>query len=328
MNLQDVQQYISSINEHSFKKIALSLFQYHFSQNPIYSAFCKALKINSRQITFVNQIPFLPVSFFKNHKITTHQFNPLTIFESSGTTGLETSRHYVSHIELYEKSFVEGFRYFFGDPQKYVILSLLPSYLERNNSSLVYMMDHLIRLTGNPVSGFYLHEHEKLYSTLSQLSISGKKTILLGVSFALLDFSEKYRMNFPELIIVETGGMKGRRKEMTRKELHYTLKNSFGVKTIHSEYGMTELLSQAWSHGNGKFQSPPWMKILIRDPNDPFSFLTAGKTGGINVVDFANAFSCPFIATDDLGMLNENGSFEIIGRFDIASVRGCNTMIY
>lgn len=327
MKLHAALDFISPMSEPTVNKIACSLFEYHFLHNRVYSDFCKALKIIPEEIQTIKQIPFLPISFFKNHKIIIPDTSPVTVFESSGTSGADTSRHYVAFTDLYEQSFLKGFRYFYGDPGQYAILALLPSYLERKNSSLVFMMDRLIQLSENPHSGFYLNEHEQLFKTLSKLKETGQKTILLGVSFALLDFSEKCRMHFPELIVVETGGMKGRRREMTREELHHTLKDSFGVESIHSEYGMTELLSQAWSNGNGKFQSPPWMKIFIRDSNDPFSFLAAGKTGGINIVDFANTFSCPFIATDDLGRINHDGTFEVTGRFDYSAIRGCNTMI-
>jgi phenylacetate-coenzyme A ligase PaaK-like adenylate-forming protein len=249
------------------------------------------------------------------------------IFDSSGTTGSVPSRHFVAEVSLYEESFMRGFQHFYGKPDDYVFLALLPSYLERGNSSLVYMADKFIRLSRKEESGFFLNEFERLHSLVLSLKERGQRTILLGVTFALLDFAEAFSLDFPELIVMETGGMKGRREELTRTEVHSRLCNSFGVKKIHSEYGMTELLSQAYSKGHGIFQTPSWMKILLRDVYDPLQLQKRNKNGAINVIDLANLYSCSFIATNDLGKMNEDGSFEITGRMDNAEIRGCNLMV-
>jgi phenylacetate-coenzyme A ligase PaaK-like adenylate-forming protein len=249
------------------------------------------------------------------------------VFSSSGTTGNQNSRHYVKDISLYEESFFRSFEMFFGKPDDYIILALLPSYLEREGSSLIYMVDHLMQKSDHPENGFYLHEYEELSGKLQILKNQGKKVILIGVSFALLDMAERHPLDFPDLVIIETGGMKGRRQELVREELHNRLKKAFSVDRICSEYGMTELLSQAYSMGEGLFMTPPWMKILIRDTNDPFTLIADGRTGGINVIDLANIHSCSFIATQDLGKMNKDGRFEVLGRFDNSDVRGCNLMV-
>jgi len=327
MNFITAEKFISRHNELSFTDIALKLFRYHFEHNSVYSLFCKEQGVRPDQITNLQEIPFLPVSLFRTQKIMPQDVTGQFFFESSGTTGEMASKHYIAYPELYVRAFTEGFRLFYDDPAGYAILALLPSYLERENSSLIYMVSTLISLSGNPHSGFYLNNTDELYKKLILLQTANCKTMLIGVSFALLDFAEKFSMNFPGLSVIETGGMKGRRREITRMELHHRLMTAFGVKHIHSEYGMTELCSQAWSKQNGVFFTPPWMKILIRDTTDPLSFLPHHKTGGINIIDFANTFSCPFIATDDLGKLNSDGSFEVTGRLDHADIRGCNTMI-
>jgi len=328
MNLQIAEKFISNLNDEEFRNIALGLFKFHYSENETYSAFCKALKKHPLNVKHMEDIPFLPVSFFKTHKIITPaDAQPQLIFESSGTSGFDTSKHYVAFSSLYQKSFTKGFGFFFGKSDQYAILSLLPSYLERSNSSLVYMMKHLADLSQNPHSGFYLDQFDLLYKNLKMLRDTKQKTILLGVSFALMDFATSFADEFPQLIVIETGGMKGRREEITREELHGIISNAWGVEQVYSEYGMTELLSQAWSSGKGLFSCPPWMKVLVRDSSDPLCLLPHGKTGGINVIDLANSFSCPFIAVDDLGKTHPDGSFEISGRFDFATVRGCNTMI-
>lgn len=275
----------------------------------------------------IAQIPFLPISFFKTHTIQSNTAQPETIFTSSGTTGIITSRHFVTDIDWYRQSFRKAFELFYSDIKKYAILALLPSYLEREGSSLIYMADDLIKQSENPDSGFYLYNHDELYHKLISQQQAGKPTLLIGVTFALLDFVEQYQINFPELIVMETGGMKGRRKEMIREELHAQLCAGFNVSAIHSEYGMTELLSQAYSKGNGIFNCPQWMQVLIRDTNDPLSLIGQGKTGGINVIDLANINSCSFIATQDLGKQYADGSFEVLGRFDNADIRGCNLLI-
>jgi hypothetical protein len=327
MNLRTAEKFISQHNEARFTDIALYLFRYHLEHNAVYSRFCKELGVKPEQITNFMDIPFLPVSLFRSERIMTVDTKDQLVFESSGTSGEMTSKHFIPYPALYEKAFTHGFRLAYGDPSGFAILALLPSYLERKNSSLVYMVSRLISLSDNSHSGFYLNNTDELYQKLLMLKKANCKTILIGVSFALLDFAEKFSVDYPGLSIVETGGMKGRRKEITRIELHSRLKQAFYVKRIHSEYGMTELCSQAWSKQDGVFVAPSWMKVLIRDTVDPLTLLPIHKTGGINIIDFANAFSCPFIATDDLGKINADGSFEVTGRYDHVDIRGCNTMI-
>jgi len=314
-------------SENDFTKVALDVFKYQFENNKTYRSFCDLLNVHPSDINLLAQIPFLPIQFFKSRKIVSSNDEIQEIFTSSGTTGSITSQHFVTDIELYKESYVNGFAHFYGDIKDYVVLALLPNYLERNGSSLVFMVNDLIRKTNQSESGFYLHNLDELTQKLIKLDKNGQKIILIGVSFALLDLIEKYQFSLKNTIIMETGGMKGRRKELVRAELHEVLKNGFGVAKIHSEYGMTELLSQAYSVGNGIFKTPPWMKILIRDTEDALTILPNQKTGGINIVDLANSNSCSFIATQDLGKINENGTFEIIGRFDNADIRGCNLMV-
>ncbi len=314
-------------SQQEFEKIALDIFKFQVAENPVYRKYVSQLNIQSEKISAIDQIPFLPVEFFRTEKIITENKEPQRIFTSSGTTGSEASKHFVSNLSIYEESFSKCFDLFYGKPGEYCILALLPSYLEREGSSLIYMMNDLIKKSGHKKSGFYLNNHAELSDTLQSLKESQQKTILLGVSFALLDFIEKYPIKFPELIVMETGGMKGRRKELIRDELHAVLCNGFGANKIHSEYGMTELLSQAYSNGNGIFKTPPWMKILIRDPNDPFNMLHHRETGGINIIDLANIYSCSFLATQDLGKTFDDNSFEVLGRFDLSDIRGCNLMV-
>ncbi|MDP4600271.1 MAG: acyl transferase [Polaribacter sp.] len=314
-------------SENDFTKVALDVFKYQFENNKTYRSFCDLLNVHPSDINLLAQIPFLPIQFFKSRKIVSSNDEIQEIFTSSGTTGSITSQHFVTDIELYKESYLNGFAHFYGDIKDYVVLALLPNYLERNGSSLVFMVNDLIRKTNQSESGFYLHNLDELTQKLIKLDKNGQKIILIGVSFALLDLIEKYQFSLKNTIIMETGGMKGRRKELVRAELHEVLKNGFGVAKIHSEYGMTELLSQAYSDANGIFKTPPWMKILIRDTEDALTILPNQKPGGINIVDLANYNSCSFIATQDLGKINENGTFEIIGRFDNADIRGCNLMV-
>ncbi len=275
----------------------------------------------------MRDIPFLPIEFFKSHEIWCGEnVQPEVVFSSSGTTGMSTSKHPVRNIALYEESFRKGFRLFYGDIRQYSVLALLPSYLEREGSSLIYMVDALIHESEKPASGYFLYNHRELYETLVQLRDQNEKVILIGVTYALLDFIEQYQVDFPNLIVMETGGMKGKRKEMIREELHLALTTGFGVARIHSEYGMTELLSQAYSKGNGIFECPAWMRVLVRDTNDPFHYLEEGRTGALNIIDLANLHSCAFIATQDLGRLN-NRAFEVLGRFDNSDIRGCNLLV-
>lgn len=321
------QQIFSISNEADFETATLQVFRYQAENNPIYKKFITGLGINADDITSIAQIPFLPVELFKSHKIITGTDADNVVFTSSGTTGMVTSSHHVSDISWYEQSFRKAFELFYGDIKEYTILALLPSYLEREGSSLIYMAQDLITLSANPASGFFLYDHEQLNEVLLQQKEANKPTLLIGVTFALLDFVDMYRINFPDLIVMETGGMKGRRKEMIREELHATLCEGFGVDATHSEYGMTELLSQAYSKGNGVFNCPPWMKIIVRDTNDPFTLLGTHKTGGVNIIDLANINSCAFIATQDLGKVYADDSFEVIGRFDNSDIRGCNLLI-
>jgi phenylacetate-coenzyme A ligase PaaK-like adenylate-forming protein len=318
---------VSIKDENDFEKMALDVFRYQSANNPVYAEYVKGLNIDRDKVSNILQIPFLPVELFKTNKILTGDNNFERIFTSSGTTGSEESKHYIKNISLYEKVFSETFSSFYGDTSEYTILALLPSYLERKDSSLIYMMERLIDMTNSSESGFYLYEYEKLFSMLNNLQKKRKKTLLFGVSYALLDFSEQYKINFPELIVMETGGMKGKRKELIREEFHELLCKAFGVKTIHSEYGMTELVSQAYSFGNGIFKSPKWMRILVREPDDPLVTGIKNSSGGINIIDLANIDSCAVLATQDLGKVYDDNSFEVIGRFDFSDVRGCNLMV-
>ncbi|MBK7183339.1 MAG: acyl transferase [Bacteroidetes bacterium] len=318
-------------SEQEFRRLVLDVFRFQATNNPIYGQYVQSLKIDIEAIEQIEQIPFLPVEFFKSFEIITNNQNTKDphSFTSSGTTGQITSKHFVSDSSIYQKSYLKAFELFYGNITDYCILALLPSYLEREGSSLVYMADDLIKKSKHHQSGFYLHNYDELILTLQQLQDKKQKTILLGVTYALLDVVEQFPLfrGGSNLIVMETGGMKGKRKEMIREELHSILCEGFGVKSIHSEYGMTELLSQAYSKGDGIFTTPPWIKILIRDTNDPFSYLPAGRTGGINIIDLANIYSCSFIATQDLGKTNPNNSFEVLGRFDNSDIRGCNLLV-
>lgn len=314
---------ISSRDE--FNAVSLEIFSFQYGNNEVYRQFCDYLGANPQNIDQVAQIPFLPIELFKSHRILSGNGEVETIFESSGTTGSATSKHYLLHTAVYEESFSKAFRQFYGRPEDLRILALLPNYLERSGSSLVYMVNQLIAESKHPKSGFFLDDTATLRKLLQQES--DKKTLLIGVSFALLDLVEEGTMQLENTLVMETGGMKGRRKELTRNELHDVLKAGFGVKSIHSEYGMTELLSQAYASANGEFECPNWMELSIRDTNDPFSPAPKGKTGGLNVIDLANLYSCSFIATSDLGRTLENGKVEVLGRFDYSDMRGCNLMI-
>lgn len=311
----------------AFNKEALALFKYQYTSNLVYQRFCDLLKTNPTKVKTIAQIPFLPVSFFKTHAIKTGIFKAEKIFLSSGTTGAETSKHYVKNVTLYTKSFMQCFTQFYGDIANYCVLALLPSYLEREGSSLIFMAETFIKESNHLKSGFYLYNTAELVEQLKQLEAANQPTLLLGVSFALLDVAENYQLQLKNTIVMETGGMKGKRKEITRAELHQFLTTKLGVKTIHSEYGMTELLSQAYSQGDGIYTSPNWMKILIRDINDQLSYLPHQKTGGINIIDLANEDSCAFIATQDLGKTYDNNQFEVLGRFDNSDLRGCNLLV-
>ncbi len=318
---------ISHLTPAGFPLVALETFRHQAAENPVYRQYLALLGCDAAGVSALDQIPFMPIEFFKTHRVVTGPGKETRVFESSGTTGVQTSKHYILHEEIYIDSIETGFRLVFGDPSDWCFLALLPSYLERRNSSLVFMMDHLIRQSPHPLSGFYLHNREELAKNLESLEKSGQKTMLTGVTFALLDLAEQFPMLLKNTVVVETGGMKGRREELTREELHDILKTAFSLESVGSEYGMTELLSQAWSTGNGIYRTPPWMKILIRDPYDPFRRMPDGKSGGIDVIDLANRFSCSFIQTRDLGRLYPDGGFEVLGRFDNSELRGCNLMI-
>lgn len=317
---------INTVN--SFEKKALEIFKFQAKNNIVYRKFLNYLNTDIKKVTCLKEVPFLPIKFFKSHAVISSKEKVEKTFLSSTTTGNIASKHLVTDLSIYEKSFSKGFSRFYGNVKEYTILALLPSYLEREGSSLVYMADYLIKQSAQPKSGFYLHNLEDLAKTLKELNLQNKKILLIGVSFALLDLVDRYTFNLKNTIVMETGGMKGKRKELIRADLHQQLCKGFGVKKIHSEYGMTELLSQAYSKGNGIFNCPPWMKVLIRDTEDALTLLPYGKTGGINIIDLANINSCSFIATQDLGKLYADNSFEILGRFDNSDIRGCNLMVF
>ncbi len=310
-----------------FTRKALEIFRMQAETIPVYKRFLSNLNIDPGKVPDLKNIPFLPVELFKDHRIISPAAEVQLVFESSGTTGQDKSRHFIADKNLYNESILEGFSLFYGDPGGYIFLGLLPSYLERKNASLVYMVNQLIRYSGHPESGFYLQEYDKLIEKLQYLKRRKEKTLLIGVSFALLDLAERYKEDLSGLIIMETGGMKGKRAEITREELHDRLTSAFHLDKVHSEYGMTELLSQSYSKGDGKFFSPPWVKIMIRDSHDPLFFLENGKPGLINIIDLANIHSCSFIATSDIGRVNNDGSFEVLGRMDNSDIRGCNLLV-
>jgi Acyl-protein synthetase, LuxE len=317
-------------NISSFSEKALQLFHFQYRENRVYRQYCDMLGIDPGKVTQLSSIPFLPVGFFKTHRVMTGSFEPEMFFESSGTSGSINSRHMVKEASLYRESFLHGFRKFYGEPSSWCIIGLLPSYLERRHSSLVMMVDELVRLTGHPKSGFYLYDHEKLYESLLQLEISGQKTLLIGVTYALLDFAEKFPMSLKHTIVMETGGMKGRREEMTRTEVHEILQQQWELDVVHSEYGMTELLSQGYSKGQGIFHTSDTMKVMIREEDDPLDVHKHGvkeQRGIINIIDLANIWSCAFIATEDAGRLLPDGSFEVTGRVDYSDIRGCSLMV-
>ena len=325
MNPQDI---FSIATKKEFEKITMKTFRHQYENNLVYKQYCDLLKKNPSNVKRILDIPFLPIQFFKSHHVVANANPVATTFTSSGTTGMITSKHLVTDLSFYEASFRTAFKQFYGNIEDYVVLALLPSYLERDGSSLIYMVNDLIEASNQPESGFYLHNYQELIDTLVRLDNDGKNVVLIGVTYALLDLVERQKFNLKNTIIMETGGMKGRRKEMIREELHQILTQGFGVPVIHSEYGMTELLSQAYSLGNGIFECPPYMEVLMRDPEDPFTYVADGKTGGINVIDLANYNSCSFIATQDLGKKYPNHSFEVLGRFDNSDIRGCNLMVY
>jgi hypothetical protein len=317
-------------NKSGFEEKALAIFRFQAAHNPVYRQYIDLLGLKADFPGSLQEIPFMPISFFKTHSLITGDWEPELVFESSGTTGMVNSRHLVKDASLYRKSFMAGFRKFYGDPREWCVIGLLPSYLERKNSSLVYMVDELVRQSLVTESGFYLYDHRALYEKLLELEQRGQKTLLIGVTFALLDFAERFTMDLRHTIVMETGGMKGRREELTRQQVHDILCHALGVEHIHSEYGMTELLSQAYSPGDGIFHCGPTMRVLLRHDDDPLSIIQRVEhpvRGVINVVDLANIWSCSFVATEDAGILHPNGSFEVIGRVDHSDIRGCSLMV-
>jgi phenylacetate-coenzyme A ligase PaaK-like adenylate-forming protein len=310
----------------NFDELAIRLFRHQYEHNNNYRHYCQYIQVTPSKVKVAADIPFLPVQFFKTQEVKTGNFEPEAIFTSSTSTGSIPSKHFVKEVSIYERSFKKAFNLFYGNPEQYAILALLPSYLEREGSSLILMAEQLIQQSGRPQSGFYLHNFEALRETVQSLKAQHISTLLLGVTFALLDFADQFPVQMPELIIMETGGMKGKRKEMVRNEVHEILTEKFKVNTIHSEYGMTELLSQAYSKGEGIFYCPPWMQVILSDPNDPLQPLPLGKTGRINIIDLANIHSCAFIQTSDIGKSFADGSFEVLGRLDQSDIRGCSLM--
>jgi hypothetical protein len=325
MNCEHEDKIFSTDRAH-FDELAVDLFHFQYKHNPVYNQYVNSLPIVGQSVRSLAGIPFLPIQCFKTHTVKTTAFEAEAVFESSGTTKTINSRHYVKDLGLYKRSFLTAFRQFYGAVEDWCIIGLLPSYLERSHSSLVVMVDELIRQSRHEASGFYLYEHEKLQGILQQLEARGQKTLLIGVTFALLDFAEKFPLSLKHTIVMETGGMKGRREEMTRQQVHDILQAAFGLPAIHAEYGMTELLSQAYSAGAGILHCPPWMKVLVREEDDPFAVHPAGS-GILNVIDLANIYSCSFIATEDVARVYEDGSFEVQGRMDNSDIRGCSLMV-
>ncbi|MFV0177622.1 acyl transferase [Empedobacter falsenii] len=323
----DSKQIFSIQSEEDFQNVTLEVFRYQAQENEVYKNFLNFLNVDYSTVKHTNEIPFLPIQFFKKYNLISGNRAVEKVFTSSGTTGMSTSKHLVTDLALYHYSLEKCFEQFYGPLSDYTIFALLPSYLERTGSSLIDMVEYWIEKSGSDKSGFYLYNHDELYENLIAHEKTGKKAILIGVSFALLDFVENYKMKLKHTIVMETGGMKGRKKEITREELHTILKDGFGTNEIHSEYGMTELLSQGYSRGDLTFKSPNWMRIMIRETEDPLSYVEQGKTGAVNVIDLANYNSISFIATDDLGKKVATNQFEILGRFDHSDVRGCNLMV-
>lgn len=312
----------------SFETTAMEVFRLQAAECPVYREYLQLLGVDAGSIGDIFSVPFMPVSFFRDHNVFTGEGAPEQVFTSSGTAGMRRSRHAVRNVALYDESLERTFRLFYGDPSEYAIMGLLPSYLEREGSSLIYMVNRLMTLSGHSFGGFFLDDHKALMKAIDSARLAGVQVLLIGVTFALLDMAESHPADLSDALIMETGGMKGRRREMIRDEVHEIIREAFGVTSVHSEYGMTELLSQAYSAGEGLFRSPPWMKVLIRDSHDPMAHSdAAGTAGGISVIDLANIWSCSFVATADLGRMHEDGLFEVQGRFDEADLRGCNLLV-
>lgn len=326
-SLKDLQEKILEVDSANFEALALEVFRFQAAENPVYASYLGHLGVSANGVSELEQIPFLPIELFKTQKICSGSWKPEAVFESSGTGYGIRSKHYVQDVDFYQTAALKAFEELYGPVEDYVVLALLPSYLERKNSSLVAMVQFFMDKAGNPLSGFFLHEQQALLDRFAAVKGTGKTPLLIGVSFALLDLAEQ-GAELQGAIVMETGGMKGRRKELIRTELHEQLKRGLGIKDIHSEYGMTELLSQAYARKNGIFETPAWMRVLVRDVNDPFAYLKAGRTGGVNVIDLANVHSCSFIETQDLGISHPNSTFEILGRFDNSEIRGCNLLLF
>lgn len=324
--IKDLQERVLKVGKADFDSLAMDIFRLQAKENPVYKEYLQHLKVEAGKLKHVQEIPFLPIEFFKTKEIRTGEWDSEALFESSGTSYGVRSRHYVQDVDFYHRCAIKAFERLYGPLKSFVILALLPSYLERSHSSLVAMVRHFMERADNPESGFFLHENQELLVRLEKAKKEGKQPLLIGVSFALLELAEKGAV-LGETIVMETGGMKGRRKELVRDELHKTLQRGLQVEQIHSEYGMTELLSQAYAKKKGVFETPPWMRVFTRDINDPFSFAAKGRTGGVNVIDLANLHSCAFIETQDLGISHTNGTFEILGRFDNSETRGCNLLL-
>jgi phenylacetate-coenzyme A ligase PaaK-like adenylate-forming protein len=327
MHEEDFHKWFAVRTPEAFERGCMALFRWQAEQCAVYRTYLDLLGLHPSQVNSSHDIPFLPITFFKTHPVVSGTSGAAqTVFTSSGTTGSQPSQHHVHDMQLYDRSFSDGFTLFYGRPSEYTILALLPSYLERQGSSLVYMVEHLMRQSGRPGNGFFMHDFEALHRQLQRLQQGRQRVLLIGVTYALLDFAEQYPRDFPTLIVMETGGMKGKRDELPRDELHRRLCKGFGVRYIHSEYGMTELLSQAYSAGDGLFRTPPWMQVRIRDRYDPFAPAPDGATGGVNIIDLANVYSCAFIETQDAGKRHADGVFEITGRCEQSDLRGCNLM--
>lgn len=316
---------INSVNQNTFESVALQVFKYQFEHCSVYNQYVQAL--GRRMPQSLLEIPFLPIEFFKSHSVKSGNWKSQVVFESSGTTGASTSRHQVRDEGWYIDHCIKTFEAFYGKLDQFTLLALLPSYIERGNSGLISMVNAFIGKTGSSNSGFYLNEFDALVNKLEELRKTKKPTILWGVTFGLLDFVEQYQIDFPDLIVMETGGMKGRREELTRVEVHSRLTQGLGVDVIHSEYGMTELFSQAYSKGDGLFLPSTTMKVFARDMNDPLSIVKPGKTGALNIIDLLNVNTCSFIETKDLTRVYEGGTFEVLGRMDNSDIRGCNLLV-
>lgn len=326
-SLKDLQEQVLRVETERFEALALELFYFQAKENPVYAAYLGHLGVKAQEIQDLRHIPFLPIEFFKTQAVRSGKWTPSAVFESSGTGLGLRSKHHVQDINFYQQVAKSAFQRFYGPVEDYVILALLPSYLERQNSSLVAMVQHFMERSANPLSGFFLHEQDALLRRLAEVKKLGKTPFLIGVSFALLDLAER-GADLKGALVMETGGMKGRRRELIRDELHEKLRQGLGLTTIHAEYGMTELLSQAYAQKNGLFETPAWMRVFIRDVNDPFTYLKPGRAGGVNVIDLANVHSCSFIETQDLGISHTNSTFEILGRFDNSEIRGCNLLLF